>query len=69
MEEKLKQLEEKIDAIDKKIDYLLVLLTKNTETSEKMSDHIDFVNNIYDSVKTPLHFISNKVNMMLLTDH
>ena len=69
MEEKIKQLEEKIDAIDKKIDYLLVLLTKNMDTSEKMSEHIDFVNNVYDSVKTPLHFISNKINSMLLTEN
>ena len=31
----------------------------------KMGDHIDFVNNVYDTVKVPLHYISNKVQKMI----
>ena len=30
-----------------------------------MGDHIDFVNNVYDTVKVPLHYISNKVQKMI----
>ena len=30
-----------------------------------MGDHIDFVNNVYDTVKVPLHYISNRVQKMI----
>jgi hypothetical protein len=29
---------------------------------DKMGDHIDFVNNVYETVKVPLHYISNKIH-------
>jgi hypothetical protein len=32
---------------------------------DKMGDHIDFVNNVYDTVKVPLHYLSNKVQKMI----
>ena len=29
-----------------------------------MSSHIDFIDNVYDTVKSPLNFMCNKVNIL-----
>jgi len=59
------RMEEKLDAILQKIDSNII------KNCDKMGDHIDFVNNVYDTVKVPLHYISNKVQKMIggNTDH
>jgi hypothetical protein len=51
--------EEKLDAILQKMD------TNIIKNCDKMGEHIDFVNNVYDTVKVPLHYISNKVQKMI----
>ena len=65
--DKLKLLEEKIDKrfdiLEKKIDKLISIFEKDiSESCTKMSGHIDFVENVYDTVKSPLTYICNKVN-------
>ena len=65
--DKLKLLEEKIDKrfdiLEKKIDKLISIFEKDiSESCSKMSGHIDFVENVYDTVKSPLTYICNKVN-------
>ena len=65
--DKLKLLEEKIDKrfdiLEKKIDKLISIFEKDISKScSKMSGHIDFVENVYDTVKLPLTYICNKVN-------
>ena len=65
--DKLKLLEEKIDKrfdiLEKKIDKLISIFEKDiSESCSKMSGHIDFVENVYDIVKSPLTYICNKVN-------
>jgi hypothetical protein len=55
----IERMEEKLDAILQKIDGSIV------KNCDKMGDHIDFVNNVYDTVKVPLHYISNKVQKMI----
>jgi len=53
----------KIDALSIKMDNIISILNidikKNTE---KMGDHIDFIERIYDNVKQPLAYICNKIN-------
>ena len=53
------RMEEKLDAIMQKLD------TNIIKNCDKMGEHIDFVNNVYDTVKVPLHYISNKVQKMI----
>lgn len=53
------RMEEKLDAILQKMDNNII------KNCDKMGDHIDFVNNVYDTVKVPLHYISNKVQKMI----
>lgn len=56
---KIEKVEEKLDAILQKMD------TNIIKNCDKMGEHIDFVNNVYDTVKVPLHYISNKVQKMI----
>lgn len=40
-------------------------IKKNTQ---KMDDHIDFVDSVYEKVKAPFHFICNKVETISKTN-
>lgn len=59
LKNKIEIMEEKLDAILQKMDNEII------KNCDKMGDHIDFVNNVYDTVKVPLHYISNKVQKMI----
>ena len=59
LKNQIERMEEKLDAILKKMDNDII------KNCDKMGDHIDFVNNVYDTVKVPLHYISNKVQKMI----
>jgi hypothetical protein len=59
LKNQVERMEEKLDAILKKMDNDII------KNCDKMGDHIDFVNNVYDTVKVPLHYISNKVQKMI----
>ena len=56
IELKMNQIEQKLDILNDKIDSDL------TNNCQKMSDHIDFIERVYDNVKNPLGFICNKLN-------
>jgi hypothetical protein len=54
-----------IERIETKLDRVLELLEKDCK---KMSDHIDFVESIYETVKLPFNFmITNVKNIMYST--
>jgi hypothetical protein len=59
LKNKIERMEEKLDAILQKMDNSII------KNCHKMGDHIDFVNNVYDTVKVPLHYLSNKVQKMI----
>jgi hypothetical protein len=59
LKNQIERMEEKLDVILKKMDNDII------KNCDKMGDHIDFVNNVYDTVKVPLHYISNKVQKMI----
>jgi len=52
-------IEEKLNTILQKMDNNII------KNCDKMGHHIDFVNNVYDTVKVPLHYISNKVQKII----
>lgn len=56
---KIERVEEKLDAILQKMDANII------KNCDKMGEHIDFVNNVYDTVKVPLHYISSKVQKII----
>ena len=66
------EIKSKLDSLEYKLIDLEVKLNKITELLEndvapncnKMSSHIDFVDKVYDTVKSPLNFMCNKVNIL-----
>ena len=62
---KLDSLEEKINDLDDKLSDILILLERDIKPNcNKMSNHIDFVDNVYDNVKNPLGFICSRVGKL-----
>lgn len=61
--EKLVTLEIRCERIEQKLDKILELLEKDCK---KMTDHIDFIENVYDNVKSPFYYLMDKVNSVSL---
>ena len=60
-------IDDRLDRIESKLDCIIVLLeTKVSKECEKMSSHIDFINCVYEKVKNPLNYVTNKINYMYL---
>jgi len=55
----------KINIIEQKIDKVLSLLEKDCK---KMSNHIDFVENVYENIKLPFFYLIDKINYLTLTN-
>ena len=59
-------LKSQVERIEEKLDIILQKLDNNIiKNCDKMGDHIDFVNNVYETVKVPLHYISNKIHKIV----
>jgi uncharacterized protein YaaN involved in tellurite resistance len=59
--DKIVSLENRCERMEQKIDKLLELLEKDCK---KMIDHIDFIENVYDNVKSPFYYLMDKVNLL-----
>ena len=59
--DKIVALESRCERIEQKMDKILELLEKDCK---KMTDHIDFIENVYDNVKSPFYYIMDKVNLL-----
>jgi len=65
IKDKLTDLESKMNDIDLKLCTILELLQTDIRPNcNKMSSHIDFVDNIYENVKHPLGFICSRVGKL-----
>ncbi len=60
--------DEKLDALEKKIQLLISKMEKLEHTCDKMSNHIDFIDSVYNRVKMPLYWICDKVNVLTYRD-
>ena len=66
MDSNVAKLIEDIARIEKKVDAILYLIEHKVEKNcNKMGEHIDFVESVYENVKHPLDFICSKVNTMI----
>ena len=62
---KLDSLEYKLIDLEVKLNKILELLENDVAPNcNKMSSHIDFVDKVYDTVKSPLGFMCNKINIL-----
>lgn len=63
LENDIKNLNEKMINLESKVDKIGDKIDRNITTNcKKMSEHIDFIENVYDNVKNPLGYICNKLN-------
>ena len=66
IEHQLKELTDRIDVIERKLDLILQKLDVSViKNCDKMGNHIDFVNGVYATVKVPLNYISNKMHKII----
>lgn len=62
---KLNSLEYKLIDLEVKLNKIIELIENDVAPNcNKMSSHIDFVDKVYDTVKSPLNFMCNKVNLL-----
>lgn len=66
LENKMKSLDEKMDLLDYQLKAVIQLLSENKKDCNKMSQHIDFINEIYRSVKAPMEYICDTFNQRLI---
>ena len=66
LKNKFLDLENRFKIMEKKMDDILELLKIDCK---KMSDHIDFVENVYDTVKTPFYYVMDKVSFLVSNDN
>jgi uncharacterized protein YaaN involved in tellurite resistance len=59
--DKIVALENRCERIEQKLDKILELLEKDCK---KMTDHIDFIENVYDNIKSPFYYLMDKVNLL-----
>ena len=57
-------IEKKLETIDHKLDELILLTKENEKKCDKMSSHIDFINSIYEKLRAPIEFISDKFKLI-----
>ena len=55
---------ERVDLLETKINLILEKLESVEKGTDKMATHIDFINDIYSKVQTPLFWICDRVNYM-----
>ena len=60
---KINEIDNKLNDLDDKISDILILLERDVKPNcNKMNNHIDFIESIYQNVKNPLGFLCNKIN-------
>ena len=60
--DKIHDIHERVERIECKLDKIIELLEHNQKSANKMSDHIDFIDGVYNKVKSPLNTIFNAVS-------
>jgi hypothetical protein len=51
-----------MENLERKIDKIISILEKDiSKNTQKMGEHIDFVENVYENVKHPLSFVCNLI--------
>ncbi len=64
-ENKLDILLTKLSNIEIKLEQLEKDVQEIKEQTTKMDGHVDFVNNVYEKVEAPLHYITDKFHYMI----
>ena len=62
VKQEIAELKQKLNDLDMKINKIVDWIEQD---GTKMSDHIDFVENVYDNVKMPFYYVMDKVNNLV----
>ena len=66
----LRTIQEHLVRLEAKVDKLAELLDGSLKSNcEKMGEHIDFVERVYENVKNPLGYVCNKVRFLSGIEH
>jgi len=66
IENRIFELEKQYSRIEEKLDFIISIFQEDVAPNcEKMSGHIDFVENVYENVKNPLGYLCNKVGSFI----
>ena len=63
--EGVKEIINRLEQIQKDITQIRERLDIIEPQTQKMDQHVDFVNDVYSSVKKPFHFICNQANYLI----
>jgi hypothetical protein len=73
VEYQLELLKDQLNSIEDKLNRLIQTIQDKdaiiVENCVKMGAHINFVNDVYESIKTPMFYISDKINTMMDTSN
>lgn len=63
-EEPIKIILQKLDKLEKSHLDLEKKINEIIKNTKRMEDHINFVEKTYDKVKTPFHYLMDKINLL-----
>lgn len=61
IEKRLNNIDQRLDHIEQRLDNIENGVTHIKSSSTHMDQHIEFVETVYDTIKTPFYYILNKV--------
>ena len=61
IESRTKNIEKELKNIDDKLTDLIILMNDNKRDCEKMSSHIDFIDSVYQKLKTPIDYVCKRL--------
>ena len=62
MEKEIEIVKNELETINLKLDKLIQIITEMSLKTKKMDDHINFVEETYTTLRSPLNFICNRFN-------
>ena len=68
LDEKVSDIDKRVSRLEEKVDKIIELLGGINKNCDKMSNHINFVESIYEQIKRPFHFVMDKVNSNLIAN-
>ena len=63
-EKEFVHIDERFDRLEKLILELTGTINKQSESCKKMDTHIDFIEGTYETLRSPLDFVTSKVNRL-----
>jgi hypothetical protein len=66
LEERINKLELELQMVNEKLDKILNILETDCK---KMSNHIDFIEEVYDKVKSPFNFVMSSITNLIPDKH